>query len=783
MHALLKNIILFSLLIVSLTTILYSSTSEKIELKGKVTDRETEKPLANANIKISNQNLGTTSDETGFYQMDFPPGTYHITFSYIGYHSQEKIITLLPNSIPVISNISLKPKVIPGKEISITAPSEEPRIARFDLPLAKLITIANPLPDALISLKTLPGVSSTNDQSTFYNVRGGNYDENLIYLNGVEIYQPILIRKGIAENPSLVNPYLIQTINLRTGAFPVKYGDKLSSALDVNYRDGNPYRISGMVGVSSIYANLILEGPLHKNFAWILGMRKVNYSYLFDALQTKGTYTPEFQDIQLGLTWQLNNRNRLKLFELFGNSQFKLSPEQWSSKSTRTIVTGMDISGNESFDYQTGAVGVYLISQITEKLDVQIGFSSFNQLEKENTCVEYAMTSTKIDSLIQEPDTSAITIPDKIEIFRTNLTTALNRLFFKDFLNWNQNNELNFGVEINHYRFDDQLHQEVNDLSDFGWAQPYTIHSKDVIHSTGISAYSEYFWQPWSFASLRAGLRFTEFDFNKEMLFMPRLNLLFHLAERTDLFLAAGRYTQPPLYKEFRSIGKERSANLKAQKSDQFTLGLERRWRENMSLRIETYYKHLWDLISYDLWDVRSVYSGKNDAIGYIYGLDAHLRGDFIPDCLAWLSYSYMVAREDLEDDDEKWVPRPSDQRHVFAATLQDKMVRFPGSRIHIRILFASGYHYTYQTIRTNENGEKVILFSKRNAWTTPFYQRFDIGFTQQFKFKNLNITFREEILNLFDIYNVLGYSWISGMKIEHALSKRTYSIGVQIEL
>ena len=246
--------------------------------------------------------------------------------------------------------------------------------------------------------------------------------------------------------------------------------------------------------------------------------------------------------------------------------------------------------------------------------------------------------------------------------------------------------------------------------------------------------------------------------------------------------LAAGRYSQPPLYKEFRSRGGEQSSNLKAQKSTQFTVGLEHKKNENLSFRVEAYYKRLHDLISYDLMDVRIVYSGMNDAVGYVYGLETHLRGEFIPDCIAWLSYSYVVARENLKNDNEGWVPRPSDQRHLFAAALQDKMDRFPGSRLHIRILFGSGYPYTYRYVKTNDNGESEVVLGKRNSSTTRFYRRFDIGFTQKFKLGNISVTLKEEILNLFNMYNVMGYSWISGAKVEHGLSKRTYNIGISAQ-
>ncbi|HEX9971499.1 MAG TPA: carboxypeptidase-like regulatory domain-containing protein, partial [bacterium] len=309
----------------------YPSSIQNIKITGKITDATTNKSLPNTNLKIANQNLGTTSDSSGNFQISLPPGTYTLIFSYIGYYSQQKTITLLPGSEPLILNITLRPKILPGQEVSITAHTEEPRLTRFEIPPAKLVTIANPLPDALISLKTLPGVSSGNDQSTFYNVRGGNYDENLIYLNGVEIYQPILVRKGIAENPSLVNPDLIQSINLRTGAFPVCYGDKLSSVLDISYRDQDINKISGRAELSSIMTGLTLGGPFNDKGTWILGLRKINYGYLFNVLQTTGNYSPDFRDLQLGVTYQLNSRNQLKLFGLYGNSRFKLTPKAWAS--------------------------------------------------------------------------------------------------------------------------------------------------------------------------------------------------------------------------------------------------------------------------------------------------------------------------------------------------------------------------------------------------------------------------------------------------------------------
>ncbi|MBL7095304.1 TonB-dependent receptor [candidate division KSB1 bacterium] len=780
---LLSNFVIFSYFIsLSITFSLYSFPDQKIKVIGKVTKYSTNKPLANTNIKILNQNTGTTSDKNGNYQLLVSPGTLTIVFSYIGYFSQQKTITLSHKIDSLVINIALEPKVIPGKEVTISAFAEEAKIARYEIPPAKLRTIVNPLPDALLSLKTLPGVSSSNDQSTFYNVRGGNYDENLIYLNGIEIYQPLLVRKGIAENSSLVNPNLLQSINLRTGAFPVQYGDKLSSVLDIKYKEGNRERVSGLAALSAIKGEMMVEGPLGKKASWILGIRKVNYGYLFNALRTKGIYTPDFKDVQLAVSYDLNPKNKIQFLGIYGNSKFLLKPESWSSRSFNSEVWAMNIKGSESFVYQTTALGLQWFHKISDRLQTQINLSLFDQKEDEDNHSEYFITQTAFDSVNIFPDSTIASGANREEIFKNNFNVSLSKLFCKADYQIDFRHRVNFGLELKLFKFKDRLYEKIEAYDKLETDPPDLINSSTNFNSFGISFFGEHSWSPVSYMSIRSGLRLTEYFFNKEPLLMPRLNLLFNLTEKTNLMLAAGRYSQPPLYKEFRSRGGEQSSNLKAQKSTQFTVGLEHKKNENLSFRVEAYYKRLHDLISYDLMDVRIVYSGMNDAVGYVYGLETHLRGEFIPDCIAWLSYSYMVARENLKNDNEGWVPRPSDQRHLFAAALQDKMDRFPGSRLHIRILFGSGYPYTYRYVKTNDNGESEVVLGKRNSSTTRFYRRFDIGFTQKFKLGNISVTLKEEILNLFNMYNVMGYSWISGAKVEHGLSKRTYNIGISAQ-
>ncbi|RKY54569.1 MAG: hypothetical protein DRP89_04840 [Candidatus Neomarinimicrobiota bacterium] len=768
--------ILVLLILLNPSLLLSGINIHKIKISGTVYAWNTKEPLQNTNITVIGLHKGTTTDSSGNYILTLPPGHYTICFQYIGYKTEKRNITLSKTEETIELDIYLKPTVLRGEKISISAYGEEPKITRYEIPPAKLLTIANPLPDVLLSLKTLPGVSSGNDQSTFYNIRGGNYDENLIYLNGVEIYQPLLVRKGIAENPSLVNPYLIQSINLRTGAFPVNYGDKLSSVLDISYREGNTERVSGSAGVSTIKAELSLEGPFTRKTTWILGVRKINYGYLLDGLPTvKGNYTPDFKDMQGGLTFKPDSLNKIKLFGLYAESKYNFSPEafvpHWNFEKEKIYYSDR-LTGKESFTYQTGAIGLQWLCHVTNKFQTTVTLSNFSQKERENTHVKYYRYQGKRDS-----------VPERIEIFDNHLKGSLTRLI-ADGKYWiSSHHQLRFGVEVKKFWFKDRLHQAVEDSTQGPTDPAEQITSSDTIKSTGFALYGEYTWQPTSLLSISTGLRFTRFTFNGESLSLPRFSIFYHLTEHTSIILATGMYAQPPIYKEFRTREKKQSKNLKAQKSIQLTFGLEHKWGQNISFRVEAYYKWLDDLISYELWDVRTIYSGKNDAVGYAYGIDTYIRGDFIPDCLAWISYSYLVTRENIDSDGEGWVPRPSDQRHTFAATLQDKMERFPGSRIHIRLLFGSGYHYTCRLTRTDGEGNLVVEPGPRNACKIPFYERFDVGFSQKFHFSHsVKITMREEILNLFNHYNVLGYSWLNGQRIEHVLSERTYNIGITID-
>lgn len=217
----------------------------------------------------------------------------------------------------------------------------------------------------------------------------------------------------------------------------------------------------------------------------------------------------------------------------------------------------------------------------------------------------------------------------------------------------------------------------------------------------------------------------------------------------------------------------------------QFTTACQRRLQDGLSLKVEAYYKRLYDLISYNLKDVRIRYSGENDAKGYVYGLDMMLQGQFLPGTDNWISYSYMVAREDITGDNDGYVPRPSDRRHQFTLYMDDRMDRFPNSKSHVRIVFGTGYPYTGTIWDYNKNNNTFnLVHGKRNGARFPVYTRFDVGLSQEFIFGNrTKMILREEILNFFNQFNVLDYGWTINRKVKYFLGGRMYNIGMQVEL
>jgi len=586
----------------------------------------------------------------------------------------------------------------------------------------------------------------------------------------------------------------MKSLNLRTGVFPVSYGDKLSSVLDITYQDQLPRRFSGLLDISTVLFNAGLMMQLSKNSSLVLGIRKVNYSYLFGALQTKGNYTPDYFDLQGLLKYKVMENLNFELLAINANSEFHVKPSEWNYNEyywgSEYIYKFRSLySGDEKYEYITKLLALKMKYLLNNKFKIQWVNSIFVQEESENTALEEILLYLKqsISDPYKEPNSDRY---DEKAVRATTINGWYNNQFTTSHLklSWNISPFFNIyaGLELKRFTIKDSLYEYHNETTDSGkiYIDPiknYSLKSSRSAHLIGRYLQSNINLNE-NF-SIKTGIRWTSSSLNNEQLFLPRIQLIWRPSNIYEFILAAGRYAQPPIYKEFQfRVGED--SGLLAQKADQFTLGLKRNLNNNLSLKIEAYYKNLSDIISYDLYDVKIRYSGYNDAKGYAYGLDAFIYGQIIPGTDNWISYSYLYAREDLLHDKEGYVPRPSDRRHLVAFYMEDYMEKYKNSRFFIRLVYGSGYPFTWKKyIFNHETNEMELKKNHRNNGRLHYYTRFDIGFSQSFNlYKTLKLTLREDILNLFDHVNELSYDLAFNRMVKQYLSGRIFNVGMRVE-
>ncbi|MCK5145635.1 TonB-dependent receptor [bacterium] len=778
------NVIHLLLLIFTLSA---SSLQASQPVKGRVYSGETGQPMIAVQILIEGTGLGTVTGNDGRFSINLPAGHYTLIFRYIGFSEHKKRIRVGATRPPAYMTIRMEPSVVMGQTITITAQGENAKTGKYIIPTQAIRDIPAPLPDALMAIKTLPGVFSQNDQSSFYSVRGGSYDDNLILLNGIELYQPHLVRKAVAENPSPVNGALIQSMVLQTGFSPVSQGDKTASILHITYKD-SASKINASARATTVIMEAAINGPIGKWAHWMAAARRIDYGYIFKGLRTEGKYNPQYTDFQGQLTLRPFEGQKLKLFGLHAKSRYRALPEaenaQWDPID-KIIFYDFYIDGHEHFDYETSAIRTAWTAQWTPSFTTNIEAFTYKQHESEDAWLKYKVRSPFADTTDAETDSLLIEYNknvDREEKYNNTLDIHAKNISGDITLRLGDH-RIRAGGAIKEITFNDKRYEAVSGSALLITDPLEPINKSGSFKATMTTAWIEHRWQISPLLSMTYGLRGMFTDFNNQQDWMPRWRLDWTFSDQTDIAFSAGRYVQPPLYKELLNKSGEEQAKVRSQKSIQAALSLRHTWNPGYSLKSEIFVKSLTDLISYDLWDVRAVYSGKNDSRGYVYGIDAQLSGPFIPDCHSWVSYQFLIARENIECDNQGWVPRPADQRHTLALNFQDKMVRFPGSRLHVRLILGSGTYFTYRYRVEDDQGNAYLRSGPRNANKLPYYQRFDIGFTQKFKWKGLQITCREEVLNLFNRKNTLGYTWFGHELLKRYLSGRVFNIGAEIIL
>lgn len=808
---------LFVTTLIFLLTI-FSSFAQETRVFGKVTD-EQGNPLELVNISMTGLSLGTSTNPDGTYTLNCSPNVkYEINFSILGYQSYAQVI-FLKNGHQKEMNIRLKEITEELGQVNIEDKYvRKTSLTRLD---PKIISV---LPDAAGNfegiIKTLPGVSSNNELSSQYNVRGGNFDENLVYVNGIQIYRPLLIRSGQQEGMSFINSEMVSSVLFSAGGFDAKYGDKLSSVLDIKYK--KPTEFAASATASMLGASLMVQGDSKNHrFTHITGIRYKSNKYILNSLETEADYDPRFFDIQTYLTYDITDKLEIGFLGNVAQNSYKFIPQDRRTKFgtvSQALELRMFFDGQEvdAFDTYTGALAFDY--QANDNLSLKFIGSAFATNESETFDILTQYWINEVDN-----DLGSETLGDSIANLGvgTYLRHARNYLYANVFAAEHQglwslkNNFLQWGIKVQHEDIADNL-SEWKMIDSSGYSLPnsdtiiemaYHVKTKNTTQSYRYSGYVQNtFVHEFDSAafSLTFGARATYWDFNQELTISPRGNISFKPNWEHDILFrfSSGLYYQPTFYKEMRDFYGNINSDIQSQKSIHYVLGADYNftsWHRPFKLVAELYYKKLENIITYSIDNVRIIYSGQNDAKGYATGFDMKVNGEFVKGVDSWFSLSIMKTMEDVENDahfetddagNEIWVEpgyirRPSDQRVNFGVFFQDYFPNRPDYRMHLQINYGSKLPFgAPQSPRYTHTGEMKS------------YQRVDIGFSKTLKrpdkiypgshflnyFKDAWISL--EVFNLMDRRNTISHEWVTDFSgneygVENSMTGRRLNLKI----
>ncbi|MBP7499932.1 MAG: TonB-dependent receptor plug domain-containing protein [Chryseobacterium sp.] len=652
-------------------------------------------------------------------------------------------------------------------------------------------------------LKSLPSVNSNAELSSQYMVRGGSYDENLIYINDIELYRPFLVRNSLQEGMSIINPDMVSTINFSAGGFEPRYGDKMSSALNIYYRQPEKFEVSGE---ASLIGGRLTTGfaSKDKKLTGLISGRYRNTNLVLNTLNEDTDFNPRYMDLQSYLNYQFNEKWSLSFLGYYAKNDYQMFPKQ-KEVDFGSILQPMRLTvfynGQEDDQYKNMMGTVSVNFKPSKKWQFSLDNFAYQNREREY----YSIASGYILEAFDEDGnpTAGYDAGGQIDHARNDLLVRVAGSQFRTKFSPDVNTDFEFGVKYERESIKD-FTNEWQFVDSIGYSNPrdfvipgnldtsnlnlmYHIAGQNDINTTRVSAYAQFskkFYWGNNRIFVNGGARIQNWSFNKETIFSPRAQFAIKPNWDMDMLfrLAGGVYYQAPFYKEIKDLTGAFNPDITAQKSYQIILAndYEFQFKERkFKLTTEAYYKKMENLIPYYMDNVRVRYSGKNNSEGYAYGLDARLFGEFVPGIDSYISASYARVYENIEG--MGYIPRPTDQRFRFAMFYQDYMPKFPSMRVNLTLTYASGLP-SGTPVMFDGNGVPDYLAAYRYQKTLPAYKRVDIGLTKVFidqkdnkasgnfwgKFKEL--TLGVQIFNAFNINNTIANQWISDINASPSL-------------
>ncbi len=804
------------------------SIAQTAIVKGIILDKKNQ-PVTNVNITYLGNSAQTNAK--GFYQISIPVNQkVTIIFTHIALKKATLFLTLKENEEQEF-NLVMSDQLEQMGEIIVTTNNKRriQGITTIEPEMLKRIPGANAGIESV--LKTLPGVNSNNELSTQYAVRGGNYDENLVYVNDIEIYRPFLIRSGQQEGLSFTNTDLVQNIDFSAGGFQAKFGDKLSSVLDITYRKATNF---GATIEASFLGGSVAVDAVSKDKKWsaITGIRYRNNSLLVKSQDTQTNYTPTFADVQTNINYQASAKWQWSFLGNISQNKYDYQPLTRQTKFG-TIDKPMALSvyyeGQEKDRYDTYFGALKTTFKATENLTLKFIGSIFYTLEQEYFDILAQYRLGEVDSNIGSDSYGDVSftrgIGSQLNHARNDLDALIVNTEIKGFYDWKKN-QLEWGVKYTRESIRDRIVEwEVIDSAGFSINppiinlpknnQPYSPYTGPLvpyqnvraINFNTINRFSAY--GQWSRKGnlgqaevwLNAGARMQSWavkgaleNGNAQLTFSPRAQIAIKPDWEKDMVfrISGGLYHQPPFYRELRNSQGIVNPNIKAQQSVHLVFGNDysfKMWERPFKLVSELYYKSLTDVNTYTIDNVRIRYAASNVAKGYAQGLDLRLNGEFVPGTESWLSFGYLRTEENSEG--RGYIARPTDQRLKFGMLFQDYMPNIPSVKLYLNLVYNTGLPggspsyadpYFYQN-RLND------------------YRRVDVGFSKVLidnnstknkvswlgNFKELAIGL--EIFNLFNNQNAITNTWVRDVyskneyAIPHYMTTRVFNVKLSAKL
>ncbi|WP_088322786.1 TonB-dependent receptor [Polaribacter tangerinus] len=766
-------------------------------------------PIENVSVEFGN--TGTVTDNNGNYTLRIPvKEEVTIKFSHISYKTFYKVIYAKNrNSIRYSPTLVLKTEKLEEIVVKNNTNAAQGTI-KIDATKAKNIIGANAGVENI--LMTLPGVNNNNELSTQYNVRGGNFDENLVYVNGIEVYRPFLVRSGQQEGLSFINPNMVQNINFSAGGFQAKYGDKLSSVLDITYKKPLEKTISSEV--SLLGGSLTFESPFLNNKLQVISSFRYRDNSLFvNSKQIETNFRPRFTDLQSLVTYQISNKLSVSYLSNFSVNNYNYTP---ISRKTRfgTVADPLELTvfydGKEETNYFTLFNALSADYKINEKLSLTTTISSYNTQEEEYFDIAASYNLGEVDTTIGSENFGEVNfsegIGSQINHARNDLDALINTVQVRGTYKNNNQQQWNFGVKYQNENIKERIREwEVIDSLGFAIRPPNTLNNQQpYVPFTGpiipfqnirednnvtinrLSGFTQFnkrtYWKEheiWYNIGVRAHYWNTR-DANKQgknqVIVSPRAQFAIKPNWKKDMLFrfSGGFYAQPPTYREMKNFNGKINTDVKAQKSTHYVLGMDysfNLWKRPFKLTTELYYKDMYDINAYAVDNVRIRYRADNVTTAYAYGLDIRLNGEFVPGSESWVSLGYLKTEENINNRGN--ISRPSDQRIKFGILFQDYVPNLPNLKAYLNLVYNSGvpggapaysdvYEYQ-QRLRDYKRADLGVSYVFTDA-----KKQYKTGWLSNFK----ELTAGLELFNMFDIQNAITNTWVRDV-----YSKNQYGI------